>query len=266
MVSLELEARLDNLLSTAQAETANTDLFAPLMEREECPICMIPLPIDEIEIVFQTCCGKSICCGCIHKQKMNDNNKCAFCCQPVPKNIIKALKKLTKRNNVDALIQMVYLYNSGEEVFQSDTKSLEMRIRAAELGSAKAFSVIGKSYIEGTAVEVDRSRSLAFYEIAAKKGCIIAHQYLAAFNFENGDYQRCTDHLKVCANAGCQGSMNKLMAYYKTNVSKDGLTQMQTLLTKEDLAQTLRAFQSSNNEMKSKDRDDARAARASSHM
>ena len=44
MVSLELEARLDNLLSTAQAETANIDLFAPIQEKEECPICLIPLP------------------------------------------------------------------------------------------------------------------------------------------------------------------------------------------------------------------------------
>ena len=46
MASLELKARLDTLLSTAQAETADIDLFATIdiQEREECPICMIPLP------------------------------------------------------------------------------------------------------------------------------------------------------------------------------------------------------------------------------
>ena len=41
--------------------------------------------------------------------------------------------------------------------------------------------------------------------------------------------------------------MDSLMKFYKAK-----------LLSKEDLAQTLRDFQSSNNEMKSKDRDDAR--------
>ena len=43
MVSLELEARLDNLLATAQEETA--DMFAPIPEKEECPICLLPLPL-----------------------------------------------------------------------------------------------------------------------------------------------------------------------------------------------------------------------------
>ena len=35
-----MEARLDNLL-TAQEETANDDLYAPIAEREECPICLL---------------------------------------------------------------------------------------------------------------------------------------------------------------------------------------------------------------------------------
>ena len=72
MASLELEARLDNLLSTAHRETADINLFAPITEREECPICMIPLPFEENEILFKMCCGKTICHGCDCKQKMTD--------------------------------------------------------------------------------------------------------------------------------------------------------------------------------------------------
>ena len=44
MVTLELEARLDNLFATAQTETADIDLLAPIPEREECPICLISTP------------------------------------------------------------------------------------------------------------------------------------------------------------------------------------------------------------------------------
>ena len=74
MPTLELEARLDNLLATAQAETADIDLFAPIIiaEREECPICMIPLPFLAKETRFMICCGKRICCGCTYKQTMTD--------------------------------------------------------------------------------------------------------------------------------------------------------------------------------------------------
>ena len=154
MVSLELQARLDNLLATAQEETADTDLFAPISEREECPICMIPLPIEDNEIRFMTCCGKSICIGCDYKQQMSEikngvpksEQKCAFCCQPDPENHIKALKKLMKKNNPNAFMAMAERYKSGDGVFQSDTKSLEMRICAAELGYAEALRYIGTYY------------------------------------------------------------------------------------------------------------------------
>ena len=47
---LELKARLDNLLATAQEETK--DIFAPITKKEECPMCLIPLPFNEGEIMF----------------------------------------------------------------------------------------------------------------------------------------------------------------------------------------------------------------------
>ena len=258
MASLELQARLDNLLATAQTEMADVDLFAPIQEREECPICMIPLPIEDNEIRFMTCCGKSICIGCDYKQQMSEikngvpksEQKCAFCCQPDPENHIKALKKLMKKNNPNAFMAMAERYKSGDGVFQSDTRSLEMHIRAAELGHIVAFTIIGYFYDEGSAVEQDMSKASEYYEIAAKKGSVPAHQYLALFHESNGNIQNSINHRKVAASAGNQPSMNKLMKYYK-----------QKLLSREDLTQTLRAFQTSNNAMKSKDRDDACTAR-----
>ena len=102
MVSLELEARLDNLLATAQAETANVDLFAPMAEGEECPICMIPILINREESSFMTCCGKQICNGCTFKKLLKElengvpkdwisKQKCAFCREATPDNANKAL-------------------------------------------------------------------------------------------------------------------------------------------------------------------------------
>ena len=59
--------------------------------------------------------------------------------------------------------------------------------------------------------------------------------------------QTCIRHYRVVANAGEQEAMDYLMKIYKHK-----------LLTKDVMTQTLRAFQASNGEMKSKDRDDAR--------
>lgn len=60
--------------------------------------------------------------------------------------------------------------------------------------------------------------------------------------------QVCMKHLKVIASAGDKDSMGDLMRAYK-----------EKLIAKEELTQTLRAHQTSSNEMKSKDRDEAKS-------
>jgi len=259
MISLELEARLDNLLCTAQAETADIDLLAPLIitEREECPICLLPLPIEADGNTFFPCCGKRICNGCVFRCAKNDANKgipenkqkCALCCQTTPKNLIKALKKLMKKNYPEAFLLMAKEHRSGEDgVIQSNTKSLEMYIRAAELGNAGAYTGIGIYYEGGFGVELDRSKALEFYEVAAKKGSIEAHRQLAELCGRIGEIQISIEHRKVAARSGHKESMDTLMNMYKDK-----------LLSKEELTQTLRSFHASSNEMKSRERDEAHA-------
>lgn len=146
---------------------------------------------------------------------------------------------------------MACLYRDGEEgLIQSYTRSLEMSIKAAELDHVEAFVMIGWYYEEGIVVEEDTSKAVEYYEVAAKKGSVLGHLELSRFYEEMGpmgDMQH-VDHLKVVAKAGDQESMDNLMKAYKDN-----------LLSKEELTQTLREFQISNNKMKSKDRDDVRA-------
>ena len=256
MTTLELEARLDNLLSTAQEETKDIYIFAPIPEREECPICMIQLPINDKEITLMSCCGKKICSGCIHQNIKADvkngvpdhEQKCAFCRRP-PGNSIKEKKRLMKKKNPEAFMDMSHRYEAGDGVFQSDTKALELRICAAELGYADAFGSIGYHYSLGTAVVQDISKALDFWAVAAKKGSIYAHNLLSNFHRSNGN-QESINHLKVAASAGHQQSMDDLMKAFKDK-----------LLSKEELSQTLRAYQASHDKTKSKERDYSRAIR-----
>ena len=71
---------------------------------------------------------------------------------------------------------------------------------------------------------------------------------LALFHETIGNVDESIEHLKILASAGDQGSMDSLMQSYKDKT-----------LSKEDLTKTLRAFQTSSNIIKSKDRDDERA-------
>ena len=164
-------------------------------------------------------------------------------------NAIKSLRRLMKKNNPEAFMQMATEHKSGEGVFQSDTKSLEMRICAAELGHADAFINIGSSYQEGVVVEQNIVKAVEYYEVAAKKGSVHAHKVLAGFHGRNGNKQQCIGHVKVAASAGDKEAMDDLMRVYKDK-----------LISKEELTQTLRAYQTSKNAMKSKDRDDVHDA------
>ena len=41
------------------------DLFKTPLPRDECPICMLPLPFEHSRVRYQSCCGKEICIGCV---------------------------------------------------------------------------------------------------------------------------------------------------------------------------------------------------------
>ena len=212
---VELEARLDNLLSTAQAETADIDIFAPITEKEECPICLIPFPNDDESTKFYPCCGKNVCIGCVSEHMKTeikngaDHTQCAFCRKISPKNDIKALKKLMKRdNNPIAFMEMAFRHKSGRGVLQSETKSLEMYIRAAELGHADAYLMIGQHYNHGLVVEANYVKALAFWEIAAKKGLIRAHLKFAEAYENNSNKEKSIKYLKVAACAGHQQTIS----------------------------------------------------------
>ena len=82
-----------------------------------------------------------------------------------------------KKNNPRAFMQMARACKSGDGVFQSDTRSLEMYIRAAELGHDQAFDAIGHFYDGGIVMEQDKSKALEYYEIAAKKGSVGAQGF-----------------------------------------------------------------------------------------
>ena len=70
------------------AELHDEELFNESPLPEECPICMLPLPLDPRQSSFKSCCGKLICGGCTDTMLMEEIRKgkkkeelciCPFC-------------------------------------------------------------------------------------------------------------------------------------------------------------------------------------------
>ena len=51
------------------AELYDEQLFKQPPQKEDCPICMIPLPSLDTGSRYKACCGKFICSGCIHAMR-----------------------------------------------------------------------------------------------------------------------------------------------------------------------------------------------------
>ena len=144
-------------------------LFKDPPDKEDCPICFLPMPVKLIccaslplatissvplydfaiantELAskgigtYYPCCGKSICRGCVYSFVMSGNDdKCPFCNSDRGKIEEKDNEDLMKRVEANDAASIYLLADSYYQLFT----------RAAELGFSKAHSSLGNIYHEG---------------------------------------------------------------------------------------------------------------------
>ena len=125
-----------------------------------------------------TCCGKSICSGCLHADALvvGDDKLCPFCRTPAPETDEMNIKRVMKRVEVgdaEAMYEVGSCYADGRYDFpQDEGKALELWRRAGELGYAEAFNNIGYAYDIGNCVERDEKKATHYYELAAIGGVV----------------------------------------------------------------------------------------------
>ena len=245
------------------AELFDEELFKVPLPREECPICMLPLPLYEVTLyenhtgmTFHTCCGKRICNGCVDTMEASGaKDLCPFCRTP-PANSdeenIKRVKKLLEKGNAYAFYVLAGYYVQGiNGLPQNRAKANELYLKAGELGCADAYCNLGSAYVLGRGVEIDKKKAKHYYELAAMNGSVDARYNLGNNELRAGNYYRAFKHFIIAARAGDKLSLDAV---------KYGF--MDGHVTKEEYANALREYQKSQDEMKSDIRDKALAARS----
>eukprot|EP00956_Cyclotella_meneghiniana_P024509 scaffold49309_cov48-Cyclotella_meneghiniana.AAC.3 len=129
------------------------------------------------------------------------------------------------------------------------TNADELYKRSSELGSAAGHYHLGKSYRVGTGIGKDRKKSIHHFQIAAMMGHVSARHNVGGMEWESGNDARAMRHFMIAAKSGHHGSLEMVKSGFK------GGTVM-----KKDLETTLRSYQASLDEMRSEDRDRAKAA------
>ena len=239
------------------AELHDEELFKEHPPTDDCPICFLPLPLDAGERTFETCCGKLICSGCIYAmeeaRERGKESLCAFCREPKPtsdQEEVERVKKLMEANNANAICLFAIYSSSGNMgVPQDMAKANKLFLRAGELGCRQAYHNLGISYYYGRGVEVDKKKAKYYWELAAMTyGELTARHNLGCMEEDADNELRAYKHFIIAANAGYKKSLDKVKSGY-----------MEGHVTKNEYANTLRAYQSREDEMKSDDRDKARA-------
>ena len=242
--------------------TGNTDdisdyeLFKQPPPEEDCPICLLRLPLLPSGSVYMACCGKVICRGCEYAPVYDHlgnkiiEEKCPFCRTPAPYSDEEYKERIQKRVQLDdaeAMFTLGNYYRNGEfGVPQDYAKAFELFVRAGDLGYAEAYNDVGLAYENGHGVEIDKKKANHYYELAAMGGDVYAR-----FNLGCAETRadRALKHYTIAAEGGDDDSLKKIQELYTNGHA-----------TKDDYTKALRAYQKYLDEIKSKQRDKAAAA------
>eukprot|EP00956_Cyclotella_meneghiniana_P020234 scaffold35397_cov34-Cyclotella_meneghiniana.AAC.5 len=120
---------------------------------------------------------------------------------------------------------------------------------ASDLGSAAAHYNLGNIYASGRGVNQDSKKAIHHWQIAAMMGHEFARYNLGCEEGNHGNFNRAMKHFfMISAKCGLNMPLQKV---------KEGF--MLGLVTKEDFEKTLRTHKDSQDEMKSEQREEAKA-------
>ena len=220
----------------------------------DCPICFLPISLDNKKSTIKSCCSKKICDGCYHsyEERMFEESlepTCPFCRHPAPESEEEEEKNIMKRvkaNDPVAMVQMsLRRYFSGgyDDAFRYVNK-------AAALGDAGAHFLLARFYHEGKCVEKDGKKVLYHLEQAAIGGHPKARYNVGCEDKKNGRLDRAMKHWIIAATLGCDDSLDALKVCFRAGIGN-----------KDDFAATLRAHQAAVEATKSPQREAAEEAR-----
>ena len=242
-------------------DISDDELFKQPPPKEDCPICLLRLPLLASGSMYMACCGKIICCGCdyapVYDNLGNEisEEKCPFCRTPAPYSDEEYKERIQKRvelGDAEAIFTVGCYYDEGRYGFpQNYTKAFELYHRAGDLGSTEAYCNVGYAYKNGEGVEKDKKRANYYYKLAAMAGEINSRYNLGNNERRAGNMDKALNYYMIAAEGGKSDSLKQIQKLYTNGHA-----------TKDDYAKALRAYQAYLAEIKSTQRDKAAAAYA----
>ena len=241
-------------------------------QRDECVLCCYPLPNENESVYHECCCGELICNGCIIAQQrtliIGTNVKqpiagskeeelefltillskqiivCPFCRAKKPKNSKEHLKNLWERidkyKDRRAMNMLGLVYMQGNHgLSKNPKKAMELYQQGYDLGDDIA------AYNLSLHVP-DEARRMKCLEEGVKRGYAKCMTNLGVRAGKSGNHEKAHRLYMMAACAGDERMMQYLMENYRM---------LGSVVSKDDLATTLRAHKAVNDAEKSEARE-----------
>ncbi len=216
----------------------------------DCPICCLPLPIEDKQCTLKTCCSKIICKGCTYANRKRETearleHKCPFCRKIAPDNYEEQVERLMKRIEANDPVAMCEMgterrnkgdYNSAVKYYSN----------AAALGDVEAHYHLSVLYHTGRGVEKDEKKQLHHLTEAAIGGQPNARNNLGCIEWGNGRVDRAAKHWIIASKLGNGKSLERVKELYKAGC-----------VSKNDFNAALRGYQAAIDATKSPQREEA---------
>ncbi|KAL7528791.1 hypothetical protein ACHAXR_002638, partial [Thalassiosira sp. AJA248-18] len=186
------------------AEIFDEALFKMPPPKEDCPICLLRLTFMGSGMQYNSCCGKIICCGCVHADaiaRQSTKKICPFCRAPAAtdEEDVERIKKRIEAGEAEAVHMLGCRYRHGRGVPKDSNKALELWHQAAKLGCVESDCDIGEVYFYGEGVEKDTQKAKYHWELGAIGGDVIARCNLGAIEGKAGNMNRAMKHFMISA-------------------------------------------------------------------
>ncbi|EJK47625.1 hypothetical protein THAOC_33641, partial [Thalassiosira oceanica] len=218
---------------------------------DDCPICQLPLPPDLLnQSMYNPCCMKRVCNGCVLASRKRGMEDCPFCRTPIAdeSQALAMIQARVAAGDPMAICNLGTKYHFGRYGLEKDvTRAVELYERAADLGVKEAHYNLACLYAKGTDVEEDTFKAFHHFEAAAMCGHVPARKNLGTMEYNAGNYDLALQHYLISAKLGYDRSVTNVRRMF-----------MDGLATKADYAAALRGHQSAIEEMSSPDRDEAK--------
>jgi len=176
---------------------------------------------------------------------------CPFCRTHYPDNDAETLalaQARVKKKDPAAIHFLGQEYFHGRGALQKDVKrAVELWEEAAGLGSIESLYSLGVSHMSGCGVQQDDAKAAEYYKKAAMQGHVGSRHNLGSYEWGKGNHDRAVRHFLISAKMGNEISVEVIKKYFKAGFA-----------TKEQYAEALKGYKDAVEEMKSRDRDEAK--------